>query len=259
MLNLSKTPRTPAQLLAVPVPESARWVSNARDSRWQPIQHGELAYALLEEAEGLGLQVAQHRWMATGPDLTELYGCIDFHHSASLEVPEDIVFSIGVRHSNAGRYALNLVTGGHVIVCTNGLLMGERVLSRRHTDDLDLRETVRGGIRAAIDDMGELGTWVRRLKMTPLTDEQADLVMMAGARSRALSWSALRHVDHAWRRPPHLDFEPRTAWSLYNAFTEVARERPPEVQLKALRGLRTLFDERELEPLLVPHQRHAYA
>ena len=259
MLNLSKAPRTPDELLAVPVPESARWVSNARDSRWQPIQHGELAYALLEEAEDLGLRVARDRWVATGPGLTELYGSIDFHRSASLEIPEDIRFSIGVRHSNAGRYALNLVTGGHVIVCTNGLLMGERVLCRRHTDDLDLRETVRGGIRAAIAEMGELGTWVRRLKRTDMTDEHADLVMMTGARQRVLPWSALRHVDLAWRRPPHEDFAPRTAWSLYNAFTEVARDRPPEVQLKALRGLRTLFDARELSPLLAPLQQVAYA
>jgi len=246
MLNLSKSPRTPDELLAVPVPETAHWLSRAKDSRWRPIQHGELAYALLEEAHRLGLRVARDRWVATGPELTELYGCIDFHRTASLEVPDDIVFSIGVRHSNAGRYALNLVTGGHVIVCTNGLLMGERVVCRRHTHDLDLREAVREGICDAMGQMAEMGAWVRRLKRTEVTDSEADLVMMAGAREGVLSWSALRHVDRAWRRPPHQDFEPRTAWSLYNAFTEVARDRSPEVQLKALRGLRAVFEPAEL-------------
>ena len=68
----------------------------------------------------------------------------------------------------------------------------------------------------------------------------------AWSRAELSFWSALRHVDRAWHRPPHADFEPRTAWSLYNAFTEVARDRSPEVQLKALRGLRTLFDPAEL-------------
>lgn len=29
----------------------------------------------------------------------------------------------------------------------------------------------------------------------------------------------------AWRRPPHEEFTPRTAWSLVNAFTEVAKGR----------------------------------
>ncbi len=135
------------------------------------------------------------------------------------------------------------------MVCTNGVLMGERILSHRHTDALDLQGVVRGGVRAAISDARYLGQWVRRMKRTPLDDGAAERLLIAGARHRVLSWSAMGQVDAAWLRPPHPEFEARSAWSLYNAFTEVARGRSPAVQLTALRGLKALFAPSALEAL----------
>ena len=131
MFTLSKLPKSPEELLRVPVPKSAHWLSRAAKSRWRPIQHGELALTLLTEAERQGLRVSRHRWVATGPELTELYGSVDFAGAPGLEMPDGVAFSVGVRHSNAGRHALSLVTGGRVMVCTNGLLMGDRILSHR--------------------------------------------------------------------------------------------------------------------------------
>ena len=254
MFTLSAAPtipaQTPAQLSTIPVPPVAPWASRAVHSRWRPIQHGELAQTILEQADALGLEVHRHSWQTSGPGDTELFGSLDFSRNPCLDVPDGMLFSLGVRHSNAGRYALTLVTGARVIVCTNGMLVGEQVLSRRHTEDLDLLATVRRGLEASVAQADRVGAWVTRLTSTALTDPQADRLMMAAARCRVLSWSALHHVDRAWRRPPHEVFEARNAWSLYNAFTEVARERSPAVQLKAFRGLHRLFDGGALGELL---------
>lgn len=250
MFSLSDAPITPAQLSTIPVPQIAPWASRARHSRWRPIQHGELAATLLEQADALGLEVERHTWQTSGPGDTDLFGSLDFRRSPSLQVPDGMLFSLGVRHSNAGRYALTLVTGARVIVCANGMLVGEQVLSRRHTDGLDLRATIRRGLEDSVAQTRQVVAWVERLEATSLTDAQADSLMMEAARTRVLSWSALHQVDGAWSRPPHEVFRARTAWSLYNAFTEVARERSAAVQLKAFRGLRRLFDSRPLGALV---------
>jgi hypothetical protein len=241
MLMLPTAPDVLDLLSTIPVPAVAPWADRTRLSRWRPIQHGLLARTLLEEAEDHGLEILRHGWEVAGPGDTDLFGTIDLRGGSRVQMPEGLCFSIGVRHSNAGRYALTLVTGARVMVCSNGVLSGERVLARRHTDDLDLRDVVRGGLADSIALASSVGIWVEHLQDTKVSPQQADRMMMEGARTRVLPWSALRKVDHAWRCPPHDVFRPRTAWSLYNAFTEAARERKPAAQLKALRGLRELF------------------
>ena len=250
MFTFSSDPTTLEVLTAVPVPDTAHWVSQARHSRWRPIQHGALAQALLDEAEALGLCVERHSWQLSGSGSTELFGALDFLPTPSLGLPEGIGFSVGVRHSNAGRYALTLITGGRVEVCANGLFVGEQVLCRRHTEELELRATVRRGLVDALGQSGAVRHWVTRLKGVGVRGHQADRVMMEAARQGVLPWSAMQHVDRAWRQPPHAAFRPRTAWSLYNAFTEVARGRRPAGQLTALRGLRSLFAEQGLDGVL---------
>jgi len=45
----------------------------------------------------------------------------------------------------------------------------------------------------------------------------------------------------AWDEPQHAEFTPRTAWSLFNAFTEVGKGAPPRVQMEGSLKLSSLF------------------
>jgi hypothetical protein len=58
--------------------------------------------------------------------------------------------------------------------------------------------------------------------------------------------SRLRRVIGAWEEPRHGKFKPQTAWSLFNAFTEVQRGAPPRAQMEGSLGLTQLF-RRELQ------------
>ncbi len=60
--------------------------------------------------------------------------------------------------------------------------------------------------------------------------------MVEAVRRNVLPASQLPQVIGAWERPAHEAFAARTAWSLYNAFTEVSKSRSPRVQMDA--GLR---------------------
>ena len=57
--------------------------------------------------------------------------------------------------------------------------------------------------------------------------------------------SRLPKVIEAWEAPHHEEFAPRTAWSLFNAFTEVAKTSPPRAQMEGSLRLSSLF-RREL-------------
>jgi hypothetical protein len=48
-------------------------------------------------------------------------------------------------------------------------------------------------------------------------------VLVEAGRRRIVPWSAVGKVDAEWREPRHEEFGERTGWSLYNAFTEIAK------------------------------------
>jgi len=52
-------------------------------------------------------------------------------------------------------------------------------------------------------------------------------------------------VIEAWEEPKHEEFTPRTAWSLFNAFTETQKGAPPRAQMEGSLRLSSLF-RREL-------------
>jgi hypothetical protein len=45
-----------------------------------------------------------------------------------------------------------------------------------------------------------------------------------------------------WRNPEHIDFRPRTAWSLFNAFTEAHKSASPQTAVRRGEALYGLFD-----------------
>ena len=67
---------------------------------------------------------------------------------------------------------------------------------------------------------------------------------LEAARAKAVSWSKLRLVEAEWEFPQYREFAPRTAWSLCNAFTHVAKGYGPSRQYACLRRLRGVFGTR---------------
>ena len=65
-------------------------------------------------------------------------------------------------------------------------------------------------------------------------------------RSDVLPASRLPKVLEAWEEPRHDEFTRRTAWSLFNAFTEVQKASGPRAQMEGSLRLTQLF-RRELQ------------
>src|SRR5439155_23364020 len=66
---------------------------------------------------------------------------------------------------------------------------------------------------------------IARMAGMELTPEQASHVILAAFRRGIISSLQLPKVCGEWESPRHEEFKPRTAWSLFNAFTEVLKPR----------------------------------
>lgn len=95
-------------------------------------------------------------------------------------------------------------------------------------------------MRERID--GEIAT----MKIHELPPAHAHHLMVEAIRANVLPASWLPKVLQAWEEPRHGEFVPRTAWSLFNAFTEVQKGSGPRAQMEGSLRLSTLF-RRELQ------------
>ena len=85
---------------------------------------------------------------------------------------------------------------------------------------------------------------VMKVRELPLV--LAHHLMVEAIRADVLPASRLPKVIEAWEDPLHEEFSPRTAWSLFNAFTEVQKGAPPRAQMDGSLRLSSLF-RRELQ------------
>lgn len=216
--------------------------------RWKGVRHSDLADLLVDRAENAGYKVVSDRW-ATAMDDAALYGTLDLLPSPSMkiEIPRGVGLSLGVRHSNNGRYALTFFAGARVFVCANGMISeiftpGDR---KRHTMNLDLASTIDAGLVQFAD--GARAGLAKEVKALQGMDYSSELkvhhLLCKAGSSGAVPWSQIGKVESAWKTPPHPEFKPRNGWSLYNAFTEVAKAFSPVNQASAISGVRGIFQE----------------
>jgi len=208
--------------------------------RWKPVQHHDLATTILEliDFRGLGVQNVQ---FSLSKDEQTMAGSLDLalgkKQSKEFELPqyEDMGYSLGFIHDNMGRHSLKFFVGGHVFVCTNGMIVGSFVGRRKHTNQMNLEDTVSGAIDKYLVEAKAIVSFRERLEHKELSQAQADNALMNAGRERLLSWSHIGRVADEYAAPTFEAFEPRNGWSLYNAFTHIAKQSAPFKQLTAMR------------------------
>jgi hypothetical protein len=112
-----------------------------------------------------------------------------------------------------------------VFVRDNLSFSAELLVNRKHT--------VNGGVRfreAIALATGRLDVFraseaarVGLMQSAELDDRDAESLILRAWESKIVSHLQLPRVLDEWREPSHEVFEPRTRWSLFNAFTEVLR------------------------------------
>ena len=191
---------------------------------WSPIPHHHLVDKVQDRLQQQGLRVQTARHTVTH-GTNRYFGTLELMPEPGREYRR----MVGIRNSHDKKFSASIVAGARVIVCSNGMFVGEELcLARKHTsrvhEDLDDR----------LDDsfsrlLTEWTTNDRRIMMyreKRISNTEAHDLMILAVDAEAIPASSIPKVLREYREPFLPDFHPRTVWSLHNAFTEVMKEKP---------------------------------
>ncbi|MCY3020638.1 MAG: DUF932 domain-containing protein [Planctomycetota bacterium] len=208
---------------------------------------------LTERAGARGLKITSERfavlpgYLYPTPGTTvelpgaKLFGSLDFAPVPGMPFPDGCTPSAGIRNSHDKSFSLSILSGARVLVCANGVLSAEFVVSRKHTSRIDLVESVDRALDAFMESVRGFQALHERLGSWRLTKTRASALTVEMARAGAFSSSDILLVLDEYEKPSHEEFVGRTAWSLYNAATARMKTQRPGRQVDGFRALNTVL------------------
>src|SRR5688572_3634997 len=204
------------ELRRIPVPETTR--------TFKPIPHHEIVDALVEALGFRYISIVRDEY-AVSPDGMKMFGVLD------LETAFDgCRFAIGVRNSNDKSLRLALTSGVRVFVCDNLSFQGEFTpVLAKHSKNFSIVDSLAIGVDRIQRNFEPLRQQVETWRSQQISDEEAKLVIYRAFIEGDLSVprALARDVHRNYFDPAHVEFAPRTMWSLSNAFTSALKSLDP--------------------------------
>jgi hypothetical protein len=196
----------------------------------RPVPHHVIVEALVETLGFRQIGVIREEFAVSG-DGMKMFGVLDLATGF-----EGCRFSIGLRNSHDKSFRLAITVGVRVLVCENMAFSGDFTpVLAKHSKNFSLQDSLSVGVDRMQRNFEPMRDQVERWRSQQLTDAMAKLVIY-----RAFIESDLEAPKHLAPRvhglyftPQHPQFEPRTLWSLSNAFTSAFKELDPIPQFKA--------------------------
>lgn len=199
------------------------------EGRWQPVSHKELIGMLEKQLKASKLKVTEKEFglCRDGNWLFGVYAIAPTKKQKS----GGYTGMIGLRNdSGLKKLSAAVCFGSKVFVCDNMAFTGESVLSTMHT--VNVYDRLPGLIEQAVGSyakrMQDQDKFFSALKAINIADTKSNTVRAAdlildGVRNKIVPSQAIDPIIQHWDNPPHKSFKPRTAWSLYNAYTDVLK------------------------------------
>jgi hypothetical protein len=206
----------------------------------RPVPHAEIVEALVETLSFRHIGVVQEEY-AVSKDGMKMFGVLDLDTG----IP-GCRFSIGVRNSHDRSMRLAAVVGVRVLVCENMAFSGDfQPVLAKHSKHFSLQNALSIGVDQMQRNFSGMQQQVEAWRQSQLSDVSAKMIIYRAFIEGGLE--VPRHlakpVHDLYFSPPHQEFQPRTMWSLSNAFTSAFKELEPIPQFKATAKL-TGFLER---------------
>lgn len=201
----------------------------AQAGRWHPVSHAALVDEAKRATAAAGLVVKREDYGITAKG-ARMFGVLDVVPGPGALFPtprgaDDYGLAIGIRNSHDKSLAAGLAFGGRVFVCDNLAFSGEVNVLRKHTRHVldDLPRLVDEAMRRYPVYAEAQATLYERLKVTEVDDPEVHDVLVTAYRRGIIPTTGIGRVLEYYNVPPHQAFADRTAWSLFNAFTEEAK------------------------------------
>lgn len=188
---------------------------------WHPISHGELLDTVFGSMNSVGFEVSNVQY-GIGQDRHRMFGVASV---PNVRINDQVGATLGFRNSTDKAFAAGVAFGSRVFVCDNLCFSGERVINRKHTSHImrDLPDLVLDAVGGLVQSAERMAQEFERLGEFTMDDVLADHVIVEAASRDIIPYSGIKYVRAQWNEPAYPDFEPRNAWSLHNAFTEVLK------------------------------------
>jgi hypothetical protein len=203
-----------AALRAVPTPEPTR--------TWFPLGHHEVLEVVESTLREGGFNIDREQLALSRTD-ARFFGTLDL---ASVVAP-GVTLAIGIRNSTDKSLPIGFCAGSRVFICDNLAFNSEVTIARKHTRHS--RDRYAEALALAVSGLSDFqkaeAERIKRFQKADVTDIEAESLMLRAYDQAVISHRLLPRVIKEWRKPTFEDFEPRTLWSIYNAFTTVLGER----------------------------------
>jgi hypothetical protein len=222
VLIASTAKLTRQELAAVPTPQAT--------ATHRPVPHVEIVETLVETLSFRHIGVVKEEY-AVSKDGMKMFGVLDLDTGMP-----GCRFSIGVRNSHDRSMRLAAVVGVRVLVCENMAFSGDfQPVLAKHSKNFSLQNALSIGVDQMQRNFDGMRKQVDAWRESQLSDVAAKLIIY-----RAFVESDLevpRHlakpVHDLYFSPQYEEFQPRTKWSLSNAFTSAFKQLEPIPQFRA--------------------------
>jgi hypothetical protein len=189
--------------------------------RWHPVAHVRVLEAVKETLAGAGYTIHAEKYALTRHD-ARFFGVLDWETPLAAGVS----LSVGVRNSVDKSFPLGFAAGSRVFVCDNLAFHSELLVRRKHTVNgmRAFGHAIAGAVASLTSFKEAEQVRIERMAGRELTPAEASHIILAAYRHGIISALQLPKVCAEWEEPRY-DFRPRTAWSLFNAFTEILKPR----------------------------------
>jgi hypothetical protein len=216
----------------------AEVLTPARTETWVPIAHHQLLAGVQESLARSGLHVVTEAHGLT-KDGNRYFGLLQVANGTS---SDHFGLVVGIRNSHDKSFPAALVLGAQVFACDNLSFSGEVKLARKHTTHIerDLPQLVERAVGMLSDLRNTQERRFTAYQSHELTDAAAHDLIICALDSRIIPVTRIPEVLQEWREPRHSEFrQSRTAWRLFNAFTEILKGNLGELprRTQALHGV----------------------
>lgn len=190
-----------------------------------PVPHGLLLDTIHKHVTQQGFAVEQEEYGLWSKG-NRMFGVLGLSDGSLVE---DSQLTVGIRNSHDKTFPAGMAVGNRVFVCDNLSFSAEIVVLRRHT-----KYVLRDLDKMVAEASGRIGqariTQERRItayKETDMDDAMVHDLLIRSVDARVIANTYVPKVLSEWREPSHEEFAPRTAWSLFNGYTEVLKAVSP--------------------------------
>lgn len=202
----------------------------------KPIPHHTLIEKLAETLSFRHINVVEDEYVISD-DGMKMFGLLKLDATFL-----DVRFSIGIRNAHDKSMRLGLVAGYSVMVCSNMSFHGEfKPVLAKHSKNFNLEDSLTLGVDRIQRNWQPLRQEMEHRRQAVLNDNQARLMIYDAFITNRFPIKLMKSVDKEFFQPSYEEFQPKTLWSLENAFTSTFKQLKPIPQFQATAQLGTFI------------------